>query len=67
MLTMAGPRVFGATPLDLWLRNEHPQGVPPRRERAAGRAGDRAGGRAGERTIEGELQGELVAGLEGGL
>ena len=22
------PRVFGATPLDLWLRNGHPQGVP---------------------------------------
>ena len=22
------PRVFGAAPLDLWLRNGHPQGVP---------------------------------------
>ena len=22
------PRVFGATPLDLWLGNGHPQGVP---------------------------------------
>ena len=22
------PQIFGATPLDLWLRNGHPQGVP---------------------------------------
>ena len=25
---MPDPRVIGATPLDLWLRSEHPQGVP---------------------------------------
>ena len=27
-LATPDPRVVGATPLDLWLRSEHPQGVP---------------------------------------
>ena len=54
LLAMPSPRVFGATPLDLWLRNEHPQGVVPIRR---GRDGDRDAGRAGEE--------ELVAGMEG--
>ena len=29
LLAMPDPRVFGTSPLDLWLWSGHPQGVPP--------------------------------------